>query len=76
MIVGGINLGPVMASVAAKLAHQSADEQAAFFNVFFKELKSACGETSYGAGLQCRWIQEKLDENAAEWLGHMVPEEV
>jgi hypothetical protein len=65
----------MMGSVAARLAHQDAKTQAIFFNVFFKELRSVCGETSYGSTMQCRWIQADLDENAAELVGHMVTNE-
>jgi len=75
MRVAGIDLSGMMGSIAAKLAHQDNTAQAEFLNVFFKELRSACGDTTFDARMQCRWIQDKLDENAAELLQHMVPVE-
>jgi hypothetical protein len=49
-------------TVAAALAHLCADEQAAFLNVFSKELRHVC-ETEYRRDLQIAYIVDHLDKD-------------
>ena len=51
--------------IADALANGDADQQARFFNIFFKSIKMAC-ETSYRFDMQKTYIAEKLDSNAKE----------
>ena len=54
-------------SVAAILAHEDADVQAAFLNTFDKELRAAC-DTRHAAEMQMTYVAAKLTENAKETL--------
>ena len=72
MKIAGIDFQPLMMSVAAKLAHMDADQQAAFLNTFFKELKHACG-THYDAERQLCYVRDDLTSDAKE-LAHLLTE--
>ena len=52
-------------SIAAMLAHDDADVQAAFFNTFAKELNAVC-ETHHAAEMQATWIRKSLTSEAKE----------
>lgn len=52
-------------SVAAMLAHEDADTQAAFLNTFAKELNHAC-ETHHAAEMQATAIRGVLSSEAME----------
>jgi len=52
-------------SVAALLAHEDADAQAAFINTFTKELNAIC-ETRHAAEMQATFIAQKLSAESKE----------
>ena len=67
MKVQGIDLTGLMGSIAAKLAHIDAEEQAKFFNVFCKELTHACG-TRFTAELQLAYVSKDITDETKELL--------
>jgi hypothetical protein len=67
MRVGGVDLGGILDSVAATLAHQDAETQAEFLRVFAKELVACCG-TKYQAEMQLAWVRSELTEEARDLL--------
>ena len=74
MIVAGIDMSGMLLSIAAKLAHGSADEQAAFFNIFAKEL-TVCCETSYNADMQASYVADKSSPEFKQFCGTISYEE-
>lgn len=52
------------------LANGDANQQAEFFNVFFKSMKMSC-ETPYRFDLQKSFIIDLLDKNAKESIDFM-----
>ena len=52
-------------SIAAMLAHEGDEVQAAFFNTFAKELNTVCG-THFATESQATWIRGKLTNEAKE----------
>ena len=55
--IAGIDFAPFMLSVAAKLAHMDAEQQAAFFNTFADELVATCG-TEHNAEMQAAYVND------------------
>ena len=54
-------------TVAARLANEDSEIQAAFFKVFLKELRACC-ETSHGVEKQLCWINTTLTPEERETL--------
>ena len=50
-MIAGIDISSLIPSIAAKLAHMGAEDQAGFLNVFAIELESVC-DTTYNAEVQ------------------------
>ena len=59
--------------IAAKLAHASDNEQAAFFQTFMKELRSCC-ETQFKVQTQLAYIAGMLTPADREDLAMLGPE--
>jgi len=66
MIISGIDMSPFTLSVAASLARMDSGAQAAFFNVFAKELRAACG-TSYNAEMQAAHVMREVSPEFKEF---------
>lgn len=71
MEIAGLDLDGLLKSIAAKLAHQDADIQSEFFNIFFNELKHAC-ETHFRTESQCLYIADKLSDVSQEYLPALI----
>lgn len=67
MKVAGVDLTSMMNSVAATLAHQDAEVQTLFLNIFCKELIACCG-TRHQAEMQLAWVQSELTDQARDLL--------
>lgn len=64
----GVPVGHLIPMVAAQLAHLDDSVQAEFFNVFARELASACG-TEYQAEKQAAAVNRLLTDRARKVFG-------
>ena len=65
MKISGIDLEPLLYSVAAKLATMNSKEQGKFFAVFSDELGKTCA-TNWDAQMQCTYISQELNDKQKE----------
>lgn len=59
--IAGIDMSPMLESVAARLAHLDSAKQAEFFSIFAKELRACC-VTEYDAEMQAAYVANDVNE--------------
>lgn len=68
VVISGIDMTPIMLSIAAKLAHMDSQLQADFLNAFAKELVLTCG-TYQQAEMQACFIRDEASQSLKDLCG-------